>query len=243
MGPGPRTYFEMNTPHSCRADRTPCAVQENDSTWSVVASGRPRCGADLRARRTGGRLPGFHDRRPGGDGSRTAYARGARGGGGPELLNTHFNAWSHWTCREGRNRFEAFDFESARWLQLHIRNFTGKVTVSGVGLRRRIFPWPHDPAIRIGDPAIQRVMDATVNTLNNSAQDLIVDGMGRERQQYSGRLRPPAARRYGDLRRNPLATPLPDHLFAGTQFRGLFPRLLAGLRPPRPRDAEATRSF
>lgn len=60
------------------------------------------------------------------------------------------------------------------------------MTVSGVGLRRRIFPWPHDPAIRIGDPAIQRVMDATVNTLNNSAQDLIVDGMGRERQQYSG---------------------------------------------------------
>ena len=34
----PRTYFEMNTPHSYRADRTPCAVQENDSTWSVVAS-------------------------------------------------------------------------------------------------------------------------------------------------------------------------------------------------------------
>jgi len=29
-------------------------------------------------------------------------------------------------------------------------------------------------------------MDASVNTLYNSAQDIVVDGMARERQQYSG---------------------------------------------------------
>lgn len=181
----PRTYFEMNTPHSYRADRTPCAVQENDSTWSVVASdGRAAVLTFELGEQVVG-FPAFTIDAPAGT-VVELLTHEAHEVGGPELLNTHFNAWSRWTCREGRNRFEAFDFESARWLQLHIRNFTGKVTVSGVGLRRRIFPWPHDPAIRIGDPAIQRVMDATVNTLNNSAQDLIVDGMGRERQQYSG---------------------------------------------------------
>ena len=181
----PRTYFEMNTPHSYRADRTPCAVQENDSTWSVVASdGRAAVLTFELGEQVVG-FPAFTIDAPAGT-VVELLTHEAHEVGGPELLNTHFNAWSRWTCREGRNRFEAFDFESARWLQRHIRNFTGKVTVSGVGLRRRIFPWPHDPAIRIGDPAIQRVMDATVNTLNNSAQDLIVDGMGRERQQYSG---------------------------------------------------------
>lgn len=112
--------------------------------------GRPRCGATFELGEQVVGFPAFTIDAPAGT-VVELLTHEAHEVGGPELLNTHFNAWSRWTCREGRNRFEAFDFESARWLQLHIRNFTGKVTVSGVGLRRRIFPWPHDPAIRIGD--------------------------------------------------------------------------------------------
>ena len=84
------------------------------------------------------------------------------------------------------NRFEAFDFESLRWLQLHVRAARGRVVIREVGVRRRQFPWPQAPRIRVSDPALQRLFDASINTLHNSAQETVVDGMGRERQQYSG---------------------------------------------------------
>ena len=106
--------------------------------------------------------------------------------GGPALLNTRFHSWTRFICREGRNTFETFDFESLRWLQLHIRDTAGPITVEAVGVRRRLYPWPNEPAFSCSDGTIQRVWEAAVNTLHNGAQDTIVDCMGRERQQYSG---------------------------------------------------------
>ncbi len=102
------------------------------------------------------------------------------------IMNNHFHAWSRFVCREGTNTFETFDFESLRWLQLHIRNAAGTVTIERVGLRRRRFPWPQEAQVFVSDPPIQQVLEAAVNTLHNAAQDTLVDGMGRERQQYSG---------------------------------------------------------
>ena len=102
------------------------------------------------------------------------------------IMNTHYHSWSRFICREGRNRFEPFDFESLRWLQLHIRNFDRPVILSEIGLRRRMYPWKDTPRIVISDDTIQKVMRAAVNTLYNSANETIVDGMARERQQYSG---------------------------------------------------------
>jgi hypothetical protein len=49
-----------------------------------------------------------------------------------------------------------------------------------------MFDWPNQPRIISDEPALQRLFDAAVNTLHNSAQETCVDGMGRERQQYSG---------------------------------------------------------
>jgi hypothetical protein len=106
--------------------------------------------------------------------------------GGPPLLNTHFDSWTRFICREGKNEFETFDFESLRWLQLHIHNAKGPVVVSDVRVRRRVFPWPNKPHFRSSEPALQRLFDASLNTLNNCAQETLVDGMARERQQYSG---------------------------------------------------------
>jgi hypothetical protein len=106
--------------------------------------------------------------------------------GGPPLLNTHFDSWTRFICREGRNEFETFDFESLRWLQLHIHDAKGAVLVSNVRVRRRVFPWPNQPHLRTSEPALQRLFDASLNTLNNCAQETLVDGMARERQQYSG---------------------------------------------------------
>lgn len=101
-------------------------------------------------------------------------------------LDTHYYAWSRFVCREGVHRYETFDFEALRWLQLHIHGNSREVKVHEVGVRRRVFPWPNQPRVTIADPQLQRLFDASLNTLSNSAQETCVDGMGRERQQYSG---------------------------------------------------------
>ena len=106
--------------------------------------------------------------------------------GNDVLINTHFNSWTRFICKEGTNSFSPFDFESLRWVQIHIRNFSRPVTISNIGLKRRQYNFGVIPHINISDPVIQKVMDAEINTLYNCAQDIIVDGMARERQQYSG---------------------------------------------------------
>lgn len=102
------------------------------------------------------------------------------------LLDSSFSCWSRYICHEGENRFEAFDFESLRWLQLHIYHPEGgTVRVKRVGVTRRLHPFlPCE--FRAEDPDIQRLFEAGINTIYNAAQETIVDGMGRERQQYSG---------------------------------------------------------
>ncbi len=102
------------------------------------------------------------------------------------IINTHFHSWTRFICKEGKNDFESFDFESYRWVQFIIRNFDRPVVLSGIGMRRRTYPWPTVPEIKVKDDTLQRVVDAAINTLNNFAQETIVDGMARERQQYSG---------------------------------------------------------
>lgn len=181
----PELYFEMNTPHGYEVDRTACVASEGDGVWRVVPSeGR----AALLTFEFAEQIVGFPSFTI--DASEGTVVElmvhEAHEVGGPALLNTHFNGWTRFICREGENRFETFDYEGLRWMQLHIRNFEGEVTVREVGARRRIFPWPHNAEIRLSDKTIQKVMEATVNTLHNSAQDIIADGMGRERQQYSG---------------------------------------------------------
>ena len=101
-------------------------------------------------------------------------------------LDTHHFSWSRFTCAEGENRFETLDFESLRFLQLHVREAARPVRVGGVGVRRRVFDWAVEPEFRCSDPQLQRVFEAAHNTLLNCAQETCVDGMGRERQQYSG---------------------------------------------------------
>ena len=101
-------------------------------------------------------------------------------------LDSQYFSWSRFICREGINRFETFDYESLRWLQLHVRNASGPVVIREVGIRQRTSDWPHEADIRCSHPALQRLLNASVNTLNNSAQEVCADGMARERQQYSG---------------------------------------------------------
>jgi hypothetical protein len=101
-------------------------------------------------------------------------------------LDSHFYHWARFVCAEGVNRFEAAEWESLRWIQLHIRNASCPVHIHSVDVRRRSFPWPNTASIKCAEPALQRLFEATLNTLDNAAIETLMDGAGRERQQYSG---------------------------------------------------------
>lgn len=181
----PEEYFDNSTPDCFEAIRTPCATQIDGISWKVTLDG-PRAAAltfEFEEQCVG--WPFFAIEAPEGT-IVELMVQEAHELGGPALLNTSFYAWTRFICRKGLNYFETFDFESCRWMQLHIRGAAGEVVVRNVGIRRRVFPWPHTPGIACLEQALQRLFDASVNTLNNCAQETLVDGMARERQQYSG---------------------------------------------------------
>ena len=181
----PVEYFECRTPGCFEIVRESCATNVGPDSWRVSApAGRAACLTFELAEQVVG-WPSFTIEAPAGT-VVELMTQESHDLAGPPWLDTHFFAWTRFICRDGVNRFEPFDFESLRWFQLHIRGAPGEVVVRDVGVRRRVFPWPNPPDIRCSEPALQRLLDASVNTLNNSAQETIVDGMGRERQQYSG---------------------------------------------------------
>jgi len=181
----PREYFEMLTQNAFTALPPPDVKQPAADAWRVHLDGETAVALTFQLEEQVVGWPYFTVEAPEGT-VIELMVHEAHQVGGPPLLNTHFNSWTRFICREGPNRLETFDFESLRWLQLHIHGAEGDVTVRSPGVRRRIYPWPNAPAVRVNEPALQRLIGATVNTLNNSAQETIVDGMGRERQQYSG---------------------------------------------------------
>jgi alpha-L-rhamnosidase len=178
-------YFECLPPNSFKAETVKSAQETGAGAWQVELEAVRATALTFEFEEQIVGWPYFTIEAPAGT-TIELMVQEAHAPDGPALLNTHFHAWSRFICREGVNRFEAFDFESLRWLQLHIRNAHGAVTVRDVGVRRRAFPWSQEPQVRCSDAAIQRVLDASINTLLNSAQETVVDGMGRERQQYSG---------------------------------------------------------
>jgi alpha-L-rhamnosidase len=106
--------------------------------------------------------------------------------GGPAIINNHHHSWTRFICTEGENYFETYDFESIKWIQLHIHGAKGKIVVAKPGIRRRMYDWPNPPKVQTSDKDLQKIIDACLNTTYNNSLDTIVDGMGRERQQYSG---------------------------------------------------------
>jgi len=181
----PEEYFEFLPPQSFRPDRQPSAKEATAGSWDIELDGRRGAALTFEFTEQMVGWPYFTIEAPAGT-IVELMVQEAHQVGGPALLNTHFHSWTRFICREGINHFETFDFESCRWMQLHIHGAPGKVTVSDVGMRRRVFPWPHTPVMRVSEPPLQRLMDAAFNTMNNCAQETIMDGGGRERQQYSG---------------------------------------------------------
>ncbi|HKJ66327.1 MAG TPA: alpha-L-rhamnosidase, partial [bacterium] len=181
----PQEYFEFVPPQSYTADPLNSVQSTGKQTWEVDLEKDSGVALTFELKNQIVGWPYFTIDAPAGTQIELMVHEGHEVGG-PPLLNSHFHSWTRFTCTDGLNEFETFDYESLRWLQLHIHGSTGKVRISEVGVRRRIYPWPNTPEVICGEPDLQRLFDASVNTLHNSAQETIVDGMGRERQQYSG---------------------------------------------------------
>jgi alpha-L-rhamnosidase len=181
----PQDYFDFRVPDAFRAQRGDVATEPAPGQWRAELDGSRGAALMFELAEQVVGWPGFAIEAPAGT-TIELLVHEAHALGGPPLLNTHFDSWTRFICREGRNEFETFDFESLRWLQLHIHNAKGAVVVSDLRVRRRVFPWPNEPRIHTSEPALQRLFDASLNTLNNCAQETLVDGMARERQQYSG---------------------------------------------------------
>lgn len=183
----PADWFDFRMPNSYRAVRQQTAQSRPDGVWSFPASATDRQAVwatfEFPEQLVG--WPCFTIEAPAGT-IVEMLTQESHAPDGPAWLDTHFFAWTRFICREGINHFESFDYESLRWLQLHVRNASRPVTIRGVGVRRRQFAWAHEPHIRCSEPSLQRLFDAAINTLRNSAQEICADGMGRERQQYSG---------------------------------------------------------
>lgn len=181
----PKDYFDFHIPDAFRAQRVDLAVEIVPGQWRVELDGDLGAALTFELAEQVVGWPGFTIEAPVGT-TIELLVHEAHAVGGPPLLNTHFDSWTRFICREGKNEFETFDFESLRWLQLHIHNAKGTVLVSNVRVRRRIFHWLNGAHLHTSEPDMQRLFEASLNTLDNCAQETLVDGMARERQQYSG---------------------------------------------------------
>lgn len=182
----PADWFDLRTPGCFEVERRPVAQAQQDGSWLVPPSGSSDA-AILTFEMTEQVVGWPYFTVEASEGTVVELmCQESHELGGPAWLDTSFFAWSRFVCREGLNDFETFDFESLRWLQLHVRGARGPVTISKVGVRRRVFPFPKEAHLSCSDPGIERLVTASINTLRNSAQETCVDGMGRERAQYSG---------------------------------------------------------
>ena len=183
----PDDWFENRTPGSLTAERDATVVRTSDETGVTVLP-EPGEGVfltyELPEHMAG--WPVLKVDAPAGTIIEIMIQEGHDPVNGPAWLDTYFYHWSRLICREGANDFQAFDYECGKWIQVHIRNASGRVRVEWAGFRRRLYAFPFLPVIQSDEPGLQRLFEASVNTLRNSYQDALQDGGGRERQQYSG---------------------------------------------------------
>ena len=160
---------------------------------------------------------------------------------GPAWLDTHLFSWARFVCREGENRFEAFDYESLRFLQVHVHDAAGPVLLRDVGVRRRSYPWPKAPQLHLRRAAAPARLRGLVQHARQRGPGDDRGRHGTRAPAVQRRRRPPAPRDAPRVRRPPAGPALPAHVPHGADAGRVLPRLLAGLRPPQPDRAAAGR--
>ncbi len=107
---------------------------------------------------------------------------------GALLLRTapQYGQWIRVIARDGETRYEAFEWDALRYLQLAVRGSDEAVEILDCGVTERVYPYPHQPVLKTPDEAINRAVEGTIRTHLITSQDTIMDNVTRERQQYAG---------------------------------------------------------
>lgn len=102
-------------------------------------------------------------------------------------LNPKFYGYFRHITMKGDYSFTPYDYETGRYIQLHIDiPANGECTIKRVAFKRRRLIRDAFREVETGIDSVDTVLTAAHNTLINSCQDVVVDGMARERQQYAG---------------------------------------------------------
>lgn len=101
-------------------------------------------------------------------------------------FDTHYYNWQRIICKEGRNLFRTFEYFCFKYVQLHIHGNSSDVKINRVSAVRRLYNFNCDISFSCSDEKLNKVFNANANTIKNCVQDVMTDGIGRERQQYSG---------------------------------------------------------
>lgn len=118
----PEDYFDMIVPDAFDVIREPVTTHNTKDSWIVTPNHAHAAALTFEFAEQGVGWPCFTIDVPEGT-IIELLVHEAHKKGDPAIINSHFNAWTRFVYKEGINRFEAFDFESFRWMQLHIRNF------------------------------------------------------------------------------------------------------------------------
>lgn len=106
---------------------------------------------------------------------------------GQSFLDNHFYSWTRFQLNAKQLAYECFDYECCKFIQLHIDLPKGfQITTPSVSFRRRTLVHEHQQYVKSHSNGLNRLLLASTISLQNSAQDIVVDGMARERQQYAG---------------------------------------------------------
>ena len=206
----PEEYFECVPPNSFRPDRQPSAKEVTKGSWEVELDGRRGAALTFEFTEQMVGWPYFTIEAPAGT-TVELMVQEAHQVGGPALLNTHFHSWTRFICREGINHFETFDFESCRWMQLHLH---GAVRQSHRFGRR------HAPqGFPLGEPAHDARFGASPPAIDRCHDQYHVQLRARDRHGWRGagaaaiqrRLRPSTSPPPSQLRRNPTSGTVRRH--------------------------------
>lgn len=117
----PADWFDVRMENSFRVDENPIGVAKGDGVWELPETPKADQGVEATfemSEQIAG-FPRFTIDAPAG----TIVELMVQESHNPQKsrwLDSYFFCWSRFICREGVNVFEGFDYESLRWMQLHM---------------------------------------------------------------------------------------------------------------------------
>ena len=97
----PQDYFDFRVPDAFRAQRADLAVETAPGQWRVELDGSRGAALTFELAEQVVGWPGFTIEAPAGT-TIELLVHEAHALGGPPLLNTHFDSWTRFTCRDGQ---------------------------------------------------------------------------------------------------------------------------------------------